>query len=116
MPYKDKHDLRYKQARMRWYYKNVSKHRATKYEIIRKKREYLNKLKERPCIDCGLKFPPYVMDFDHKDKSTKKYNISLMLNNQGWKIIKEEVAKCDIVCANCHRIRTYKNLAHSSIG
>ena len=116
MPYKDKHDPRYKKARMKWYYKNKLKHKATKKAIIYKKKEYLKELKKRPCADCGLSFPYYVMDFDHRDRSTKSFTVGLMFNNKGWKLIKEEVEKCDIVCANCHRIRTYKYLAHSSIG
>ena len=111
MPYKNKFDSRYREARMCWYYMNKALHKAISSEIIRRKRDFINKLKGRPCMDCKKIFPPYVMDFDHRDKSTKRFNVALMLR-QGWDKIKEEIDKCDIVCANCHRIRTYKDMAH----
>ena len=115
MPYKDKADPRCKKAKLRWYYRNKFKHLAITREITHQKMEYLRKLKSSPCADCGGEFPYYVMDFDHRDRSMKKFTIGLMLH-EGWGRIREEVAKCDIVCANCHRIRTYKDRAPSSSG
>lgn len=111
MPYKNKYDLRYRAARMRWYYANKSKHLGISNEIAHQKKKYLNELKGQPCADCGKNYPFYVMDFDHRDRSTKAFNIGHMLR-QGWGKIKTEVEKCDVVCANCHRIRTYKDMAH----
>jgi hypothetical protein len=60
------------------------------------------------CADCGLT-NPIVLDFDHlKDK---KYNVSRMIHDGfSWAAIKKEIAKCEVVCANCHRIRTYIRL------
>jgi hypothetical protein len=71
--------------------------------------EYIATLKATtPCFDCKNSFPPYVMDFDHV-RGKKKYLISsLAAQNVGVKTFLEEIAKCDIVCANCHRIRTFK--------
>ena len=62
--------------------------------------------KNRPCQDCGQRYPPYVMDFDHR------YGKKFLIGRQVWSTtsvarVKEEIAKCDIVCANCHRERTY---------
>ena len=111
MPYKNKQDPRYKMARMRWYHKNKLKHRAGMVAVIQEKRSYIDEIKAKPCMDCGKSFPPYVMDFDHRDRVEKKFNISIMIL-QGWERIQAEVEKCDVVCANCHRIRTYKNMAH----
>ena len=76
-----------------------------------KKREFLIKLKDRACADCKNRFPFYVMDFDHLDKKTKINNVSYMFT-RNWSLdrIQLEVGKCQVVCANCHRIRTYKNL------
>lgn len=111
MAYKDKHDPRYKAARMRWYYANKPRHLALSNKIGHQKQSYLNKLKDRPCVDCCKRFPPYVMDFDHRDRNTKKFNVGRMIH-EGWNRIKIEIEKCDVVCANCHRIRTYKNMAH----
>jgi hypothetical protein len=68
----------------------------------------IRKLKEdNPCMDCGVKYPYYVMDFDHVN-GKKTTHISEMIQ-QGmarWKIF-SEVTKCELVCANCHRERTH---------
>ena len=60
------------------------------------------------CVDCGIN-NHILLDFDHlKDK---KYNISRMIHDGfSWAAIKKEIAKCEVVCANCHRIRTYNRL------
>ena len=66
----------------------------------------LNELKARPCKDCKRSYPPYVMDFDHlgDDKFT---NLAKMVGRYSWAKILEEVEKCELVCSNCHRIRTW---------
>ena len=71
--------------------------------------ELLAKLRDVPCMDCGQRFPFYVMQFDHRDSTQKRYTISQMVSRAGTKTILAEVAKCDIVCANCHRERTYRS-------
>ena len=67
---------------------------------------YQYKVNHSACADCGVSYPPYVLDFDHlKDKSfgiSRALQLGLELDK-----IKQEVKKCEIVCANCHRIRTY---------
>ena len=66
----------------------------------------LAKLKKKPCTDCGGSFPPECMDFDHLDPSTKLFQVSgggLTRNLESWMA---EIEKCELVCANCHRIRT----------
>lgn len=63
--------------------------------------------KDRPCMDCGIRYPPYVMDFDHRDPSDKDYGVCQMRRrHMGIDKIKREMDKCDVVCSNCHRIRT----------
>lgn len=61
-------------------------------------------------MDCKIQYPPYVMDFDHRNFLEKEFTISNMFNGgclkSKYKIF-EEIKKCDIVCLNCHRIRTY---------
>lgn len=66
-------------------------------------------LKHKPCIDCGNSYPPCCMDFDHRDPTTKLRAVSEMVVNRmcAREKILEEIAKCDLVCANCHRIRTH---------
>ena len=69
--------------------------------------DLLDQLRDRPCHDCGERFAPYVMQFDHRDPTTKTHLVSQMIGHAGTPRILAEVAKCDIVCANCHRQRTY---------
>lgn len=67
----------------------------------------LDQICDVPCADCGRRFPPCVMQFDHRDPATKKYVVS-KIRSRAHSTILAEVAKCDIVCTNCHRDRTYK--------
>ena len=52
-------------------------------------------------------FPVYVMDFDHRDPDDKEALISHLVNALSLRRLVAEMAKCDVVCSNCHRIRTY---------
>jgi len=59
-------------------------------------------------MDCGGRFEPHQMDFDHRDPSTKSFGLTkgrVML--MATAKVPAEVAKCDVVCANCHRMRTF---------
>ena len=72
-----------------------------------KKRKLINDAKDIPCTDCWIKYPPYVMDLDHL--WNKEFNISKWLIYSYDRIV-AEIAKCEVVCANCHRIRTHSRL------
>lgn len=74
-----------------------------------KRREYVRQMKSRPCADCGIQYPFYVMDFDHREGETKAFEMN-HVNYVTMRAIKEEIEKCDIVCANCHRERTYQRV------
>lgn len=76
-----------------------------------KKRKAIDELKSNPCMDCGRDFPPYVMHFDHRDSSLKVRGIGNMWSYSMSKIL-QEIEKCDLVCSNCHAIRTW-NRAHN---
>lgn len=72
---------------------------------IKRAREILSKLKAKtPCKDCKVQFPPEAMDFDHV-RGQKKFSLASPATFSG-RAIAAEIAKCEIVCANCHRIRT----------
>lgn len=61
-------------------------------------------LKAHPCVDCG-ESDVTVLDFDHQ--RDKKASISqLIMSNATWEHITQEIAKCEIRCANCHRKKT----------
>lgn len=73
--------------------------------------DMVDALKDAPCTDCGHRFPPKAMDFDHLDASTKVANVStLLVRATSSQKILEEIAKCELVCSNCHRLRTAKRL------
>jgi len=58
-----------------------------------------------PCADCG-ESDPVVLEFDHLDAMSKRFAIGNALAYRSWKAIREEMDKCEVVCANCHRRRT----------
>ena len=64
-------------------------------------------LKAKACLDCGQFFPFYVMEFDHT-RGEKLFNISAGTAMRGKTILLTELAKCDVICANDHRRRTYE--------
>ena len=81
------------------------------YQDIKVKRTELKvravEYKGRTCSDCGQSFPPAVFDFHHTDGS-KDDNVGTMTHNcRPWKVIKEELDKCVMLCANCHRLRHF---------
>lgn len=76
----------------------------------------LTELRSVPCLDCGGTFSPYAMEFDHRDPSAKTHGVMSMVSRAGIAKILKEVAKCDIVCANCHRVRTYRRREATSSG
>jgi hypothetical protein len=78
--------------------------RIRSLERTRSRQKLINLLKEDPCMDCGNKFPPCCMDFDHV-RGAKELPISKMYTC-AWSRVLLEVSKCDLVCACCHRIRT----------
>ena len=60
---------------------------------------------EQACVDCG-EADPIVLEFDHV-RGTKQDNVSTLIGRAfSWKRILEEVAKCEVRCANCHRRKT----------
>jgi hypothetical protein len=62
---------------------------------------------KRGCIDCGYKENPFVLDFDHRPGEKKLFTIGgPAFSNKSWASIELEIAKCDVRCANCHRIMT----------
>lgn len=87
MGYKNKADL-YKNQIERW--------RRRKREAI----VYLGGF----CIDCGFNGHQDVFEFHHRDPDTKLYDWT-KLRLRTWSDVTAELDKCDLLCANCHRIR-----------
>ena len=98
------HRKAYKRAH---YIKNIEKYKERALARKREKGKLVQSAKNGPCMDCKIKYPYYVMDFDHREN--KLFNISSCYALD-LKKIEEEIKKCDVVCANCHRIRTYNKI------
>jgi hypothetical protein len=115
MPLKDKtKNAEYRKTYHRnWYALN----RAKRIQQIRaKNREARDRLyaiavaikEQSGCVDCCKKYDHWILDFDHIH-ADKIANVSqLIARNCSEKRVREEIAKCEIVCSNCHRDRTYK--------
>ncbi len=92
------------------HYKNNPARRAKIREVDVHNRQVnmakLNEIKSSSkCVDCGND-NPIVLDFDHL--GDKEHNISDMIRHgRSWASIEREIAKCEVVCSNCHRIRTH---------
>jgi 5-methylcytosine-specific restriction endonuclease McrA len=62
---------------------------------------------KRGCENCGYKKHHVALDFDHIDPTIKRRDIAKM-HTTNVKALKEEMQKCQVLCANCHRIKTYE--------
>lgn len=81
---------------------------ATKKDFAKKRAEiraFLDLLRRGPCEDCDQFFDPCAMEFDHC-RGKKVIEISAIATiPKSWKTLFKELKKCDLVCANCHRVR-----------
>ena len=96
-----------------WYRKNRKAEVSRSVKKLRLRRaEFLQltaELKAQPCADCGSQFDPVAMDFDHRDRTEKLFSVSDAANagSVARQTLLDEIRKCDIVCAVCHRLRTF---------
>ena len=73
-------------------------------------RRIIREAKDRPCADRGRRFPVFVMDFDHRSGTRKRFNIGAvaLAGRDDERSLRDEIGKCDVLCANCHRFRTHR--------
>ncbi len=90
---------------IRYYRTHSDKVKATTAKRAARLTARIAELKANPCLDCGGTFPPECMDFDHRPGEVKLFGVSHG-KAYAWERVEAEIAKCDLVCANCHRIRT----------
>lgn len=103
-----------------WYEANMehvkARASAANKRIRAELRELVQSLKEKdPCKDCKRRFPYYVMEYDHIS-SNKRSEVSNLIGHSSRKTLLDEIAKCDLVCANCHRIRTFSRMGSAQTG
>lgn len=104
---------RQRMGKRRWYVDNKQVYFARNRIRYAEKSRLLREAKNRPCLDCGRQFPPFVMDFDHRDGEIKLGNIGSLIQRWSWARLQTEIEKCDLICANCHRIRTARRAGWS---
>ena len=98
----------------RHYYRNKEQYMARNRAKRAQLNDFLRKYKEfHGCSDCKGKFPYYVLDFDHREPSKKEFEPARLTRLGSWDKMLNEIAKCDVVCANCHRIRTHEKNHYS---
>ena len=93
------------------YEENIERYKArsaaSNKKLRLRNRDYIKNIKEAtPCLDCGKKYPYYVMHFDHiYDKNGSVSDLSRA--SSSIERIQKEIDNCELVCANCHAERTF---------
>lgn len=89
-----------------YYESNRDKHLANVAARRRRHRDWIRSLKEgQPCAQCGRVGHPHAMHWHHRDPSQKEFNLSIAVAaSKGRQKVLDEIAKCDLLCADCHAI------------
>ena len=114
MPLKDREARRaYNKAYQKKHYRDNKEYYITKAKVYNRNqrkwgREFVKRVKAmRGCFDCG-ESNPIILEFDHV-RGEKVMNIADMVNNSySLSTIKDEIRKCEVRCANCHRVKTHE--------
>jgi hypothetical protein len=96
-----------RQYRQRHYQANKEQYYRRNRERERRLIALVQKAKARPCADCGIQYAPWKMDFDHVSGKKVMGVAQLLVLKKSIRLIRAEIAKCEVVCANCHRDRTH---------
>ena len=93
---------------------------ASHYQANKERRQHQNKVRQaefmawyvnlkagRPCADCRGEFHPAAMQWDHLPGFEKEAALSLLARRGGRQRVLDEIKKCELVCANCHAIRSH---------
>ena len=102
---------KYYQSKRNWYEKNSDYVKAKSRERRDKMRQYVIDYKKQPCSICGEEYPFFVMDLHHREPDKKESTVAkLVRDGASWKRLEDELEKCDVVCANCHRLIAWEHL------
>jgi hypothetical protein len=89
----------------------IETNRRNKDRQRKRLRTILWDVKQVPCQDCGGTFHPWVMELDHREGTKKDAPVANLVSKGCTDArLLEEIEKCDVVCANCHRMRTFRRL------
>ena len=109
--YRTRSDVR--EYQRRWNKEHAKQIKINAAKKIIECREFIRQAKSKPCADCGKVYPPYVMDFDHV-RGRKIAHIGSGRFQSAPHALRREIAKCDVVCSNCHRFRTFASGTRSA--
>lgn len=115
MPYKNSEDQRAAAKKHYLTNRQAMIDRAAKFKkeaIKRNKAHILQYLKDHPCVDCS-ESNPIVLEFDHVSGEKLANITDMVMRAMSIKNINLEIAKCEVRCANCHRIKTYERSERS---
>lgn len=93
-------------SKARWYVDNKGKVQSKRKNRRDKTKYFVICEKQKPCMDCGKQYHHTMMEFDHV-RGVKSGTVSEMITSFSINKLKAEIAKCDLVCALCHRARTW---------
>lgn len=117
MPYKDREKYRayQREYKRRWIRENKQRH----IEYVRNREGkmqewFLEYRKNQACEICGENHPA-CLDFHHVNPAEKKFEVSARRNRPSMKALIEEIAKCRVLCANCHRKEHWKQREQARI-
>lgn len=96
-------------ARRKHYHANKDAYKARAKAKREDLRAYVRQLKMAPCVDCGQSYHYAAMQFDHVG-GIKVESVNALTSGGSMRKLHEEIAKCELVCANCHAVRTFKRL------
>lgn len=109
MPYKDPVKLKeyHKKRSAQWYQKNkeLTKERGKQVKKLAKQ-EWIDFKATLSCVQCGQTHPA-TFDFHHVNPKNKVKSVNEWVQNRNYKQAYEEIKKCIVLCANCHRIHHY---------
>lgn len=100
MPYKNKQ----KQKEYLKVWASNNRKPKSKQTSWLKRKEIVKTAKDKPCAACGIKYDPIVMDLHHINPEEKDMNVSRILRKGSYQKLQEEIDKCIVLCANCHRM------------
>ena len=84
-------------------------HSKAQIERRRVKRTAAIEFLGNKCLDCQQVFPEPCYDFHHTDPTQKDESVAILIrDNRKLETILNEASKCELLCANCHRLRHYK--------
>jgi hypothetical protein len=109
MPYKDPEVRKRKHAEYSrsYYLANKDKVKAATVGANKRNKEIWDTFKKTlQCTKCGFAHPA-ALDFHHEDPEQKEYNVHKLVSNKRFAKAYEEIKKCTVLCANCHRIHHY---------